>query len=52
MEMKFYWNNNSHLTKMAAIPVYGKIPLKIVYPEPEEWLQGYLECSMRDSSPS
>ena len=32
MEMKFYWNNNGHMFQMAAIPVYGKIPLKILYP--------------------
>ena len=32
MEMEFYWNNNGHMSKMAAIPVYGKIPLKILYP--------------------
>ena len=33
MEMNFYWNNNSNVvTKMATIPVYGKIPLKILYP--------------------
>ena len=25
MEIKFYWNNNGHMTKMAAIPVYGKV---------------------------
>ena len=32
MKMKFYWNNNGHITKMAAIPVYGKIHFKILYP--------------------
>ena len=32
MEIKFYWNNNGHMSKMAAIPVYGKISLKILYP--------------------
>ena len=32
MEMKFSWNNNRHMSKMAAIKVYGKILLKIVYP--------------------
>ena len=31
MEMKFYWNNDGHMSKMATIPVYGKIPLKILY---------------------
>ena len=25
MEMKFYWNNNGHMSKMVAILVYGKI---------------------------
>ena len=28
MEMKFYWNNNRHMSKMAAIPVYGKNSFK------------------------
>ena len=32
MEIEFYWNNNGHMSKMAAIPVYGKNPLKINSP--------------------
>ena len=27
-EMKFYWHDGGHITKMAAMPIYGKNPFK------------------------
>ena len=32
MEMKIYEYNAGHITKMAALLVYGKFPLKILLP--------------------
>ena len=29
MEMKIYWHDAGHMTKMAAMPIYGKNPSKI-----------------------
>ena len=31
MEMKFYGNNAGHITKMVAMPIYGKNPSKIFF---------------------
>ena len=31
MEMKFYWNNAGHMTKMDDKPIYGKNPSKIFF---------------------
>ena len=28
-EMKIYWHDAGHMTKMAATPIYGKNPSKI-----------------------
>ena len=37
MEMKIYQHDAGHMTKMAAMPIYGKIPLKeSSSPEPVE----------------
>ena len=30
-EMKIWWNNAGHMTKMAAMPIYGKNPLEIFF---------------------
>ena len=30
--MKSYTYNSGHMTKMPAMPVYGKIPLEIFFP--------------------
>ena len=30
MKMKIYTNKLGHMTKMAAMPIYGKKPLKII----------------------
>ena len=27
--MKIYWHDGGHITKMAAMPIYGKNPSKI-----------------------
>ena len=29
--MKIYWHDAGHMTKMAAMPIYGKNPLKIFF---------------------
>ena len=31
-EMKIWWYDAGHMTKMAALPIYGKNPLKIFFP--------------------
>ena len=31
MEMKIYWYDAGHMTKMAASPIYGKNPSKILF---------------------
>ena len=31
--MKIYKHDASHMTKMAATPIYGKNPLKIIFSE-------------------
>ena len=30
-EMKIWWHGAGHMTKMAAMPIYGKNPLKIFF---------------------
>ena len=30
-EMKFWWHDAGHMTKMAAMPIYGKNPLKVFF---------------------
>ena len=30
-EMKFWWHDAGHMTKMAPMPIYGKNPLKIFF---------------------
>ena len=30
-EMKIWWHDAGHMTKMAAMPIYGKNPLKIFF---------------------
>ena len=32
-EMKIYWHDAGHMTKMAATPIYGKNPSKIFLSE-------------------
>ena len=32
MEMEIYLYDAGHITKMAAMPIYGKIPLRIFFP--------------------
>ena len=34
-----YMNNPGHMTKMAAMSIYGKNPLKSSYPEPVDQFQ-------------
>ena len=34
MEMKIYWYDACHMTKMAAMPIYGKNLQKSSSPEP------------------
>ena len=34
-----YIKNPGHMTKMAAMPIYGKNPSKISSPEPEDRFQ-------------
>ena len=29
--MKIYWHDAGHMTKMAAMPIYGKNPSKIFF---------------------
>ena len=36
MEMKLYGNNACHMTKIAAMPIYGKNPSKIFFSGTEE----------------
>ena len=41
-----------HMTKMAAMPIYGKNPSKIFSPEPAARFSRNLVCSIEDSSQS
>ena len=40
------------MTKMTVMPIYGKTPLKIFYPEPEGWWPWDLVCSIEDVGPT
>ena len=35
-DMKIYFYDDIHLTKMAAMPIYGKNTFKILFPETSE----------------
>ena len=41
-----------HMTKMAATPIYGKNPLKILSPEPEGLGPWDFVCSYGDVGPT
>ena len=41
-------NNQGHMTKMAAMPVYGKNHLKSSSPEPLDRFQRNFACSIGD----
>ena len=45
-------NGPSHMTKMAATPVYGENHSKIFFPEPLGGFPRNLVCSIGDSCPS
>ena len=47
---KVYINGPGHMTKMAAMPIYGKNLLKSSSPEPEVLWSWNLACSIGDSS--
>ena len=51
-ETKVCSRHLSHMTKIAATPIYGKIPLKSSTPEPAGQCLRNLVCSIGDSSPS
>ena len=44
-----YIKNPGHITKMAAIFIYGKNAMKSSSPEPVDQFQQNLACSMVDS---
>ena len=45
-------NGPGHMTKMAAMPIYGKNPSKPSSPEPEGRFPRNLVCIIEDSCPS
>ena len=49
---KFCSRHLSHMTKMAATPIYGKTLQKSSSPEPAGRFSRNLACSIGDSSPS
>ena len=49
---KVYINGPSHITKMVAMPIYGKNLLKSSSSEPVDRFSRNLVCSIGDSSPS
>ena len=49
---KVYINGPGHMTKMAAMPIYGKNLKKSSSPEPAGRLSRNLVCSIGDSCPS
>ena len=51
-EMKINEHDAGHMTKMAAMPIYGKIIQKSSSPEPVDRFPLNLVCSIGDSSPS
>ena len=44
-------NCYGHMTKMADMPIYGKIPLKI-FSEPEDWWPWDFVCNIWDVWPT
>ena len=44
--MKIWWHDAGHMTKMAAMPIYGKNPLKSSSPEPTHWFPRNLVYSI------
>ena len=44
--MKIYTNELGHMTKMAAMPIYGKNLKKSSSPEPIDWWPWNLVCSI------
>ena len=50
--MKIYEHDAGHMTKMAAMLIYGKNPSKSSSPEPAGRFSRNLVCSIGDSSPS
>ena len=49
---KVYINGPGHMTKMAAMPIYGKNLKKSSSPEPAGRFSRNLVCSIGDSCPS
>ena len=49
---KVYINGPGHMTKMAAMPIYGKNLKKSLFPEPVGRFSRNLVCSIGDSCPS
>ena len=49
---KVYINDPGHMTKMAAIPIYGKKHKKSSSLEPVDRFQRNIVCSIGDSGPS
>ena len=43
MEMKIYKNDAGHMTNMAAMPIYGRIPLNIFLPGNSETIPKKLD---------
>ena len=50
--MKIYWHDGGHITKMAAMPIYGKNPSKIFLSGTGDWFPRNLVCRIGDSCPS
>ena len=50
--MKICEHDACHMTKIAAMPIYGKNPSKSSSPEPVDRFLQNLVCSIGDSSPS
>ena len=50
--MKVCKNGPGHMTKMAAMPIHGKKPLKSSSQEPVDRFSRNLVCSIGDYSPS
>ena len=49
--MKICQYDAGHMTKMATIPIYGKIPQKSSSPEPAGRFPRNLVCGIGDSYP-
>ena len=50
--MKIYWHDGGHITKMAAMPIYGKNTLKSSSPELVDRFPRNLVCRIGDSCSS